>query len=189
MNPTNIPFAIKEWDVVCEALRAGEQHLLLRKGGIREQDDQFRAEHDAFWFWPTRFHQTPDQLSPAGRKLLDQMQAKHVGGNRFGVDLLAEVQQVRYVTSATKLAEFAPLHILSPDTVRMRFHYRDPGVYLFLIRVYAAPRPKLYVETPEIAGCKSWIELPDPPSTADLQPVVSDEEFAAAQEKFAALLA
>ncbi|MCC9607121.1 DUF1802 family protein [Blastopirellula sp. JC732] len=187
MNATTIPYAIKEWDVVCEALRAGRQHLLLRKGGIQEEGDQFRAEHDAFWFWPTRFHQSPDQLNDAGQQFLQQLGEKHSGGNRFAVDLLAQVDQVRYVTQESKLAELDDFHILSADTVRMRYHYREPSVYLFLVRIYTAPHIKVYVETPEIAGCKSWIDLPEPPSAEGVKPVLTDEQFAAVKEKFEAL--
>ncbi|TWT32793.1 DUF1802 family protein [Blastopirellula retiformator] len=189
MPPTNIPYAIKEWDVVCAALRAGKQYVLLRKGGIQEHDDQFRAEHDAFWFWQTRFHQSPDQLNDAGQEILDQLGGKHSGGNRFAVDLLAQVDQVRYVTQETKLDELEELHILSDDALRMRFHYRELGLYLFLVRIYAAPQAKVFVETPEIAGCKSWIKLPEPPPAADLKPVLTDDQFAAVKQKFESLLA
>ncbi|EAQ80464.1 DUF1802 family protein [Blastopirellula marina] len=189
MNEANCPYVMKEWDVVCDALRAGRQHLLLRKGGIREQDDQFRAEHDAFWFWPTRFHQSPDQLSSDGQQLLAQLREKHAGGNRFAVDLLAVVEDVRYITQEALLDKLTGMHILAADTVRTRFHYREPGLYLFLVRIFAAPQVQLYVETPEIAGCKSWIELPDPPSSEGLMPVINDETFAVAQAKFEALFA
>ena len=32
---------------------------------------------------------------------------------------------------------------------------------------------------PELAGCHSWVELPEPLSTAGLRPVIDDDEFAA----------
>ena len=38
-------FAFKEWAVTCQALAAGRQSLLLRKGGIHERNGRFEVEH------------------------------------------------------------------------------------------------------------------------------------------------
>ena len=40
--------AFKEWAVICRALAAGDQSIILRKGGIDENDDSFRVEHTRF---------------------------------------------------------------------------------------------------------------------------------------------
>ena len=48
--------ALKEWAAVCEALAAGRQTILLRKGGIAEGPGGFRPEHSEFWLLPTWFH-------------------------------------------------------------------------------------------------------------------------------------
>src|SRR5262245_56106998 len=56
--------AFKEWAAVCEALAAGRQTIILRKGGIHEGREGFRVEHDRFWLYPTRFHQAADALTP-----------------------------------------------------------------------------------------------------------------------------
>jgi hypothetical protein len=50
--------AFKEWAVVVDALGRGEQVLILRKGGIREQRGEFQADHHEFWLFPTRYHET-----------------------------------------------------------------------------------------------------------------------------------
>ena len=39
--------ALKEWAVVCDALRDGRQICLLRKGGIREEAGVFLHDHGA----------------------------------------------------------------------------------------------------------------------------------------------
>ena len=49
--------AFKEWAVVVEALGAGEQILILRKGGIHEQRGQFTVAHGEFWLFPTQYHE------------------------------------------------------------------------------------------------------------------------------------
>ena len=46
--------ALKEWAVICDLLLAGEQAILLRKGGVHEGTGpgQFRLEHDRFALFP-----------------------------------------------------------------------------------------------------------------------------------------
>ena len=58
----------KEWAVIVEALGQGEQIVILRKGGIAEGRDGFRAEHERFWLFPTRFHQQAECVAPDARK-------------------------------------------------------------------------------------------------------------------------
>jgi len=48
--------AFKEWDVVCNAIGAGRQTVILRKGGIHEGREGFAWEHEEFVLFPTRFH-------------------------------------------------------------------------------------------------------------------------------------
>jgi len=43
--------------VVCSALEAGRQIILLRKGGIYESAGEFEIEHRQFLFFPTFLHQ------------------------------------------------------------------------------------------------------------------------------------
>src|SRR3954469_19139536 len=58
----NIGF--KEWAVICKALAAGRQALILRKGGIAEAGGQFTPEHTRFWLYPTFAHEKPDGIKP-----------------------------------------------------------------------------------------------------------------------------
>ena len=48
------------------------------------------------------------------------------------------------------------------DTVRQRFHYRTPGLYVLPVTVFRLPHPVDVVERPEYAGCKTWVELDTP---------------------------
>ena len=49
--------AFKEWAVICRALAAGRQAVILRKGGISESGGEFRPEHERFLLLPTHFHE------------------------------------------------------------------------------------------------------------------------------------
>ena len=56
--------ALKEWDVVCEALGSGRQIIVIRKGGIAEGKDGLRFEHEEFALLPTFFHQQSERVVP-----------------------------------------------------------------------------------------------------------------------------
>src|SRR3954469_6548443 len=60
--------ALKEWATVCEALGAGRQIILLRKGGIFEAAGGFEIEHRQFLLFPTYVHQNPHMLKNEGIK-------------------------------------------------------------------------------------------------------------------------
>ena len=47
----------KEWAVVCEALGAGGQSVIIRKGGIVEGREGFQFRHREFFLFPTFFHE------------------------------------------------------------------------------------------------------------------------------------
>jgi hypothetical protein len=52
-----------------------------------------------------------------------------------------------------------PCHVWTEDTVRQRFQYRDPGLYLLALRVYRTEKPVETADRPEYAGCRSWVQL------------------------------
>ncbi len=91
---TSSNIAFKEWAVVCAALAAGRQTIILRKGGIDEGREGFRVAHYEFWLLPTRFHQDPSQLTPDAKPLWQQVHAQPPPPGKFQIDLYAVVQKV-----------------------------------------------------------------------------------------------
>ena len=63
--------AFKEWMIVVNALGRGEQIIILRKGGISEGHDGFRAEHSRFLLFPTLFHQQRESVVPFAQSRLE----------------------------------------------------------------------------------------------------------------------
>ena len=53
-------YALKEWAVTIAALAAGDQVLIVRKGGIGEK--RFELPHPRFYLFPTYAHQRPELL-------------------------------------------------------------------------------------------------------------------------------
>ena len=64
--------AFKDWSLVCDALGQGRQSLILRKGGIAEGRQGFRFKHEAFFLFPTQYHQQAERVRP---EILPELQA------------------------------------------------------------------------------------------------------------------
>src|SRR5262245_53837990 len=128
--------ALKEWAVVCAALAAGRQTILLRKGGIDEGPDGFRPEHPEFWLFPTRFHQHSDELTPDASLLLEAVEHGAPPPGAVLLGLYAVTDCVDFLANEQRLEALQGLHVLAPSTVSGRFAYRRPGLYVFTVRVY-----------------------------------------------------
>jgi hypothetical protein len=174
MSQSSIAF--KEWAVVCEALARGQQSLILRKGGIHEGRDGFRIAHDRFWLMPTKFHAAADALTPEGQSLLAAAEPMNVAG-AFWIRHFAVVEKVIELHREEDTLALAGQHIWSQDTVRQRFHYKQPSLYCLVVRVFSAASATRIEETPQIAGCRSWVDLPEAISTNGLTPVMDEAAF------------
>jgi hypothetical protein len=180
--------AFKEWAVVCRALAEGAQSIVLRKGGIHEGREGFRARHREFWLFPTQFHQQPDQLTTAAEPIWRRTTAVAPAVGTIPIGQYVLVEQVHEITDETLLDRLSGLHIWADATIRERFHYRRPGLFLLLARVFQIAKPHVLNDAPYFAGCRSWVEFPEALATTGAIPVLSDEQFAAARSAvFAAL--
>jgi hypothetical protein len=170
-------FAFKEWAVVCAALDAGRQTIIVRKGGIHEGHDGFRVEHGEFWLFPTRFHQSADELTGDAGPQLAAAQADRPASGLIRLRNYAVVEHVFRIEDERSLPHLAGLTILSERTVSERFHYRGPGLFVLAVRVYRLPDPLDIHDSPHFAGCRSWVDLPDDVPTAGLAPVLDETDF------------
>lgn len=177
--------AFKEWAVVCAALADGRQTVILRKGGIHEGREGFRVERREFWMFPTAFHQQAEDVIPDAVPLLEQVRAAETP-NRVALKLYAVVAEVHHVQDLAVLSRLSGQHIWSAKTVEQRFHYRSPGLFALIVRVYRRESPIDIEVSAHMAGCKSWVGLPSPLSTDELRPVLDDDAFERQRQKIAA---
>ncbi len=179
MQPEN-DFAFKEWAVVCAALAIGRQNLVLRKGGIQERggEGRFEVEHGEFWLFPTRFHQSPDEIQDGARAFLEQVAREAPAPGLVDLSLYAVVEEVIELVDESLLPRLATLQILTEDTVRERFHYRRPGLFVLPVRIYRRDAPITLFDTPRFAGCRTWVDLGQRLSTDGLTPVLCDADHA-----------
>lgn len=172
--------AFKEWAVVCNALRSCRQTVLVRKGGIREEEGAFAVNDPEFFLLPTYDHQNAVLLQPRYVPDLDATLARGFDPRVITIDTYATVDTVRVCDDEAKVNVLADEFIWNAEYVRLRFDYNpyDP-LYVLILRAYRLPEPVTLPMRPDYVGCKSWVTLERPLSTAGATPAIPDAEFAA----------
>lgn len=172
-----LAIAFKEWAIICQALTLGRQALILRKGGIAESGGEFRPEYPRFWLYPTYLHEHRAGVKPEDQAAFDIVHAARPPSGRVRLSHFAEVASVHRIAEWEKVAALSDLHAWSEDAVRMKFQYRQPGLFVLPVRVFQANRPVELEETPAYAGCRTWVELSSALPTAGTSPVLTDPAF------------
>jgi hypothetical protein len=167
--------ALKEWDILCRALAAGDQVLLLRKGGISESIGGFEIEHRQFVFFPTFLHQQASMLKPAWR---ERLVMREVEPDDIEIASAGEITDIVRVRDRAQMDRLGDLHIWAPPLIDMRFNYKPKNpLYLLVVRTYRLPRPVTIRNTPEYAGCRSWVPLTETIDVSDAEPALDDRAF------------
>jgi hypothetical protein len=187
--------ALKEWAVVCRALEMGRQTLIVRKGGIQEEEGEFRTAHHEFWLLPTYEHQRRDALAQEAADLFDAAASPH-GPRGEGpgaqaplrISLYATVEEETHLIDRASIPGLAGAQILSERTLQDRFDYRTPGLIVLMLRAYRLEDPYELPVRPELAGCRSWVDLGHPLSTQGVRPVLDDASFQAQVRRLRRLL-
>ena len=169
-------YALKEWSVTIDSLLAGRQTFLLRKGGIHEQRDGFKVEHQDFFLFPSHLHQNPRSLHPSFRFDFDGSNGSKTP--TVVLNTFARVQELIPISDIEVLRGLDGLHALNWATVLERFSYRNrPGLNLLLLRVYRLPVPHQIQNVERYDGCVSWVELERLLSVTDAEPVLDGGVF------------
>lgn len=181
--------AFKEWGAVCAALEQGTQSVIVRKGGIHEGEAGFRVEHDEFWMFPTRFHQGAEQLQPGKSSLLNQPLAQEPVSGKLNLALYSVVEAVLELKDPSQLTFLQRLQVLNEETIQQRFEYKNPGLFVLLVRIFRLEHPFEVDLESRYAGCHSWVELSHDYDTDNLMPVLNPEQFLEAQQAFQEIVA
>jgi hypothetical protein len=175
--PTEYP-AFKEWHVIVEALGAGEQIVILRKGGIAEGKRGFEMLEQRFWLFPTFFHAQKEKTKPALSKWYESLDTQPAA--RVRLKYFADVVRSEFVEDWARVEALDPHHFWTAETVRERFDWSaSAGLHVIFVRVHALASPIEIPLSPEMGGCKSWIQVPVSFEAAPSRPVLSDTGFSA----------
>ena len=175
INPAAAVPGFKEWSLVCAALGCGAQSIILRKGGIHEGKSGFWWRHDRFFLFPTHFHEQTEQFSwtpPIGPTPVALTES---AARTQTIEFLAEVVSKHQITDWETVQRLAPLHFWTGATLRERFDYSEAtGISLAFLRVYKLSDPWIFPDEKKFGGCRSWLDLPIPPQSLALNPVLDD---------------
>jgi hypothetical protein len=175
---SNTTHALKEWAVAVEALVQGKMIMLLRKGGIHEQNGRFKVAHDRTLLYPTYEHQQPLLLKPDSASQVNPVVS---GWHPETVQIVSwvEITDILPVTEQTIVEALLPFHIWNEQFIsdRLKWKPRQP-LYILLLRTYKLAQAQIIPYRSEYGGCKSWIDLAEPISIADVVPVLSDATYA-----------
>jgi hypothetical protein len=177
----SLQIALKEWDVVCQAMGDGQQIILLRKGGIAEAAGGFELEHPQFLFFPTFVHQNAGMLKPQWQ---DKVQRLAEEPTKVKLALAGEITDIVKLQSREQMQRTDGSHIWSDALIDMRFNYRPWNpLYLLLVRVYRLASVGEVENTAAYAGCKSWVPLERAIDCAGATPVLDDLAYASLRAK------
>ncbi len=176
--------ALKEWDAQIQILESGQTTLLIRKGGIVEQRGEFTLEHTKFWFYPTFLHQNHGELRNEFHGLLREN--PQVG--KVELRSYAEVIATYKLEDLPTIRQLETSNALNADALERKYHYRNkPYVHALLLRVYTT-QPTILLETPEYAGCVSWVNFEQNIMPINPQPALPETVFLEQQKKLEAIL-
>ena len=139
----------KELASVCEAIAAGRQAVLLRKAGLRESTADSVFESRSFYLLPTQYHEKKKDGTQAG----------------FSVSIHVQVIQSGDLFEWSNIEKLLPLTAYDPKTLREHFDSRDEKLLHFAhIRASRLDPVWHLPASPALSGCRSWFDLPSPPS-------------------------
>lgn len=166
MNKLPNHTALKEWSNVVHALGAGEQIILIRKGGIA--DPSFGIDAERFYLYPTYFHQGESESRPS-----------------IPITHWCEVVRTWTTRDLAVLERLAPLVALPPETLDARYRFRpDQALVVIGVRTWKLARPVDVRYRDEYGGCRSWVSVDEEIDVSNSTPVLGEAEL---QAKLASL--
>ncbi|MFW6358411.1 MAG: DUF1802 family protein [Chroococcales cyanobacterium] len=169
--------ALKEWAVAVNALEAGKTILLLRKGGIREENNRFEVTYRNVLLYPTYEHQKPYLLKPEYASQVTPVQSGwHPETVRIGS--WAKITNIFEIRQPETVNALIPYAIWNEEFAIARFNWkpRQP-LYVLLLRTYRLSTPFNIPYRNEYGGCKSWIKLGESISLNNLIPVLNEQNY------------
>lgn len=188
----HLTHALKEWAIAVDALCRGETIVLLRKGGIREEQGRFTVQQPQVWLYPTYEHQRPELLKLAYQAAVQPVESGW-HPEEVNIPAWASITHIFEVTESDQLEALLPFHIWNEHFAAERFRWKPKQpLYVLLLRVYRLAASVTLPYQPEFGGCKSWLDLsaqPIAPALAkDSTPALSDEDYVAQAQAIAAHL-
>jgi len=187
---SEVQVALKEWAVTAKVLSQGKQILILRKGGIHQEDKNFRIIHPNFLILETYEHQKPELVKPEFSDMCQSLiDSSPLDRGVVLFNLWAKVTDKFELRDEQDLLKINDKHLWTDDYAKSRFHWRpSQPLTIALLRVYKLREPIEVPVSSEFAGCKSWIEFNKPVVLGEMTPVLDESEYAKISENVKEIL-
>jgi hypothetical protein len=96
-------------------------------------------------------------------------------GDAVDIEALVTVNLIRRLDSEEDILALKQFHVWTLETMRKRFTYRQPGLWVLGVRVYRREPALRLLPTAEQLGCKSWVEFDAPFPTRGCRPVLDED--------------
>ena len=190
LKPPTSTVALKEWAVAVDALAAGRQIIVMRKGGIHREDKDFRMVHPEFLLFPTFLHQKAELVKPEYHADLERTLEDDDVPGLVTLGKWCELTDVFELRDQATLGLLSPFHIWTDDYAVKRLYWRPKyPLTVALLRVYELQQPQAVPILDEYEGCKSWVPLGQDVPLGYMKPVLGDEEYAQRAERIKETLA
>jgi hypothetical protein len=174
--------ALKEWATVVQALEAGDQLVILRKGGILDVASGFVIESKKFLLFPTFEHQSFENLKPRFHKYMDLVKKAKPRDGANKITSYAEVIAEADLTDENKINKLSEFHVWSDSYIKTRIRWMpQKATKAVFLKTYLIDEFEIPLK-PEYHGCKSWIDI-----NANIdsgRPVLSESELHLKLNKF-----
>ncbi len=151
--------ALKEWSSVIAKLAAGDQVILIRKGGIA--DPKFGLEASRFYLYPTFFHQGESEHRPS-----------------VTITHWCEAVRTWSVRDLDLLYKLQPLVAMPRETLDARYRFRpDQALHVIGVRTWSLPQAAEVMFRDDYAGCRSWVSVDEEIEVDGSTPVLSEAQL------------
>ena len=170
--------ALKEWAFVVQALSEGSQIFLLRKGGIAEDDGEFRLAAAEFFLYPSWEHQQETLVQSRHVAAFRSLALAHPPAGELSFDYYAQVTDVWPAPELPQMKQLADEFVWNEVFLEKRYAYKPHlPLSVVVLRVYRLPGSLRVPLLDRYAGCRSWVELEEALPTREAIPVLDDPEF------------
>ena len=169
--------ALKEWAIAINALEAGKTIMLLRKGGIHEQNGRFQVAHEEILLYPTYEHQQPFLLKSEYSHLACPV-TPGWHPEMVKISSWAKITNIFPVYDESIVNALLPFHIWNEYFISDRLKWKpSQPLYILLLRTYKLSQDQEIPYCPEYGGCRSWIDLAQTIYLHLSKPVLSDANY------------
>ena len=176
--PSSCVVALKEWASVLEAMRQGDQLVLIRKGGLIEPGSGFEVVSPSFLLYPTYEHQTVNYLRTEYRSTMECALQHRAPEGQVRIDLVGLAVSSTRTDDPGLIERLRAFHTYNEAFVTQRLKWQsEQPLVIVVVRAYQLPRPILLAVAPHYAGCKSWVDLDASVSLEGAQPVLDEAAF------------